>query len=235
MKKSSRFFVFLILLSVAIFLSSACAPEPPPTMIPGMAQTLAVRTLVATMGFRYVASATPTPVPATPTPENPSFVANLVFDTPTPVPSLTPIQSSYLVQTEDEACRNKAEFIQDVTIPDGTEFKPGTFFRKTWKIKNVGTCIWTPGYKLVFVFGDRMNGMSPKPLGVTVLPGETIDLSVDLVAPKNPDLYRGNWMLEDEKGEQFGTGLGKEDVFWVVIWVSKPNLGNIFGGCGGGG
>ena len=33
-----------------------------------------------------------------------------------------------------------AQFIADVTIPDGTHFTPGAAFKKTWRIRNIGTC-----------------------------------------------------------------------------------------------
>jgi hypothetical protein len=85
-----------------------------------------------------------------------------------------------------------------------------------------------------------MGGISPKPLGVQVLPGDKIDISIDLIAPKNSDVYQGNWMLQDEQGNQFGTGSGSREYFWVAIMVGKKGglggLGPIFGGgCGGGG
>ena len=35
-----------------------------------------------------------------------------------------------------------AQFVADVTIPDGTNFAPGTAFKKTWRLKNIGTNAW---------------------------------------------------------------------------------------------
>ena len=83
-----------------------------------------------------------------------------------------------------------------------------------------------------------MSGMSPKFINQTVKPGETTNLSIDLAAPKLPDIYQGNWMLQDEHGNQFGTGVAAKDFFWVSIMVGSSGFGNIFGGiggCGGGG
>lgn len=42
-----------------------------------------------------------------------------------------------------------AQFITDVTVPDGTKYEPGETFEKTWRLKNIGTCTWTISYSLV--------------------------------------------------------------------------------------
>src|SRR5512143_3278895 len=36
-----------------------------------------------------------------------------------------------------------AQFVADVTVPDGTSYAPGTTFTKTWRLKNIGSCTWT--------------------------------------------------------------------------------------------
>ena len=35
-----------------------------------------------------------------------------------------------------------AQFITDVTVPDGAKYEPGATFKKTWRLKNIGTCTW---------------------------------------------------------------------------------------------
>jgi hypothetical protein len=78
----------------------------------------------------------------------------------------------------------KAQFIGDVTIPDGWEITPDTPFTKTWRLKNTGSCSWNPEFSLVFHSGDRMEAPESQPLTAkTVPPGETVDISVDLVSP----------------------------------------------------
>jgi len=130
-----------------------------------------------------------------------------------------------------------AEFVKDVTIEDYSQVKPNEVFTKIWEVKNTGTCTWTTTYALVFTLGDRMSGISPKMLNQAVKPGETVDLSIDLVAPKQSNMYQGNWMLQDENGNQFGTGYAAKDFFWVSITVGPSGFGNIFsiGGCAKGG
>ena len=50
-----------------------------------------------------------------------------------------------------------AQFITDATVPDGTSFAPGTAFRKTWRLRNIGTCTWTTGYSLVYDSGEKFS------------------------------------------------------------------------------
>ena len=59
----------------------------------------------------------------------------------------------------------QAEFVRDVTIPDGTVMRPNQSFTKTWRYRNIGNGPWGEGVKLVFVPGtiqgyqsNRMGG-----------------------------------------------------------------------------
>ena len=47
------------------------------------------------------------------------------------------------VQPAMAATCNWAQFVADVTVPDGTSYAPSTAFKKTWRLKNIGTCIWS--------------------------------------------------------------------------------------------
>lgn len=110
---------------------------------------------------------------------------------------------------------NRASFVEDVTIPDNTNITVGKAFTKTWRLKNVGSCTWTSGYQLIFDLGDQMSGPSSQQLtNGTVAPGQTIDVSVNLIAPNSPGTYKGNWRLKDSGGEVFALSTGP---FWVQI------------------
>lgn len=148
----------------------------------------------------------------------------------TPVPPVTPAtqppSSTPAVSTAtttatvpDEDC-DKAVFVSDVTIADGTEFKPGTGFTKTWRLRNAGTCAWSTEYALVFVDGAQMGGSDTIPLPAPVPPGGEIDLSVTLTAPDDEGSHRGNWQLRNAAGTLFGIGDEADEVFWVEIVVS---------------
>jgi peptidoglycan hydrolase-like protein with peptidoglycan-binding domain len=117
---------------------------------------------------------------------------------------------------------NRASFVADVTVPDDTTFFVEKSFTKTWRLKNAGTCTWSSAYQLVFDSGERMNGPESKPLTTgTVAPGETIDVSVDLVAPALAGTYKSNWKIKDDKGEIFALSTGP---FWVQIKVKRGGI-----------
>jgi hypothetical protein len=234
----------IIIIVMVGSLLTACTSSPAATIVPGLEQTLAVRTMVALQGMTFFITPTPNATPIPPglmnTSGNLSDLRQAIFTLPptmSPIPSLTPFNTVSSLLLGEDGCANMAEFIRDVTIEDDSELKPNELFTKIWEVKNVGTCTWTPNYALVFTFGDRMSGMSPKYLNQTIKPGETINLSIDLAAPKLPDIYQGNWMLQDEHGNQFGTGVAAKDFFWVSVMVGSAGFGNIFGkaGCVGGG
>ena len=139
-----------------------------------------------------------------------------------PTASPEPTATQTPLPTEPPLPCNWASFKKDVTIPDGRYFSAGDGFEKTWRLENSGACTWTEDYALIFVDGDRMGGENTVAFDQAVLPGESIDLSVDLTAPDSPGRYRGYWGLQDEDGSFFGIGGDAEGVFWVDIRVRNP-------------
>lgn len=118
-------------------------------------------------------------------------------------------------------CNNKIRSINDISIPDGSKLAPNEIFRKTWRMKNAGTCIWDQGYTLIFSGGDAMGGKRVVNIPKTVYPGETVELSIDLQAPSIPGHYRGYYMLQDSIGYTFGYGSYANTAFWVDIYVDS--------------
>jgi len=118
------------------------------------------------------------------------------------------------------AC-DKAAFVSDVTIPDGTILAGGTAFTKTWRLQNVGTCTWTTSYKLVFAGGDFL-GVSGSAfnLPTSVAPGGTIDLSLNLTAPITSGNFISYWKLRNASGTDFGVGASGTSAFLVSININ---------------
>jgi hypothetical protein len=115
---------------------------------------------------------------------------------------------------------DKAQFVADVTVPDGTVFSPGAQFDKTWRLKNVGNCTWTTSYAMVFGTGERMGGASPVAMPVSVAPGSSVDLTVHLTAPGTAGAYRGYWKFQNAGGVAFGIGADAAKSWFVDIKVS---------------
>jgi len=133
--------------------------------------------------------------------------------------------------TSPAACTNSASLIADVTVPDGTQFAPNSGFNKTWQIKNTGTCTWDSSYKLVHAGGHLLGAVSSFfPLRDSVLPGQTVDLTVNMVSPAIANTYQSDWKLQNGQGQIFGVGRNNS-AFWVKIVVANqsPATGSISG------
>jgi len=115
---------------------------------------------------------------------------------------------------------NRANFVSDVTYPDGSDVTVNEGFVKTWRLQNNGSCTWTSGYKLIFSHGDRMNAPDEVILtGGSIAPGQTVDVSVSLTAPSNQGTYKGYFKLKASDGQVFGIGAGGTTAFWVEVEV----------------
>lgn len=153
-----------------------------------------------------------------PTQTPPPPTATAIPVTNTTVPTATAIPTSTLASYCDWM-----SFIKDVTIPDGTTLRPGETFTKVWRIKNRGTCTWTPDYTLVFNGGDQLGSTTSVRLPSYVAPGQTVDVSVAFTAPTAEGSYIGYWMLRNTSGALFGTGDKANASIYVDIRVkSQP-------------
>lgn len=141
--------------------------------------------------------------------------------TPPPVPPTDPGPSP---TPGTGGCTDRVGFVTDVSYPDETEVEAGAAFTKTWRLVNTGTCTWTSSYALVYSHGDQMGGPASVPLPGAVLPGNTVDLSVNLTAPSTPGTYQGYWILRNNSGVLFGLGASANIAFWG--WIVVPEAGS---------
>ncbi len=116
---------------------------------------------------------------------------------------------------------DKAAFLGDITIPDGTIFKPGESFEKTWRLMNNGASTWTKSFSLQFVSGERMGAAESLPLNAEVPPGGVLDVTVEFTAPEEEGEYTGYWRLKDEFGHPFGVGETGTEPIWLTIAVAR--------------
>jgi len=194
-------------------LTAACGSASTPTQEP-TPDIAAVRTSAASTvisQFTLTAAAfTPTPsLPTeTPSPEPTSTV------TVAPVAQVTNAAGTVVVLC-DKYSWDVATV--DVNIPDNTVMSPGQDFIKTWKIKNIGSCTWDAGYKLVFSYGNKELKGDPQPLSAAIGPGQEVDVSVQFKAPDLPGTYTSYWTLQNTKGVAFQGNDNK--VLYVQIVV----------------
>ncbi len=211
--------LFTLLVLIAL---SGCklAPETPPT--PTMDVTQVYETVAAKLTQAQAAvtptptqSGTPTPKPTTGTPLSPATAI-------LPSPSATPTASPGGTTSPNDCNRAAAGIPIDITIPDDTEMSPGESFIKIWKLENVGSCTWTLDYAASFFSGEQMGAPDSVPLGETVPPGQSVEISVEMVAPLIQGTYQGNWKLSSAAGILFGIGPNSDSPFWVRIVVVQP-------------
>ncbi len=153
----------------------------------------------------------PGSVPATQMPQPSITPPNTLI--PTKEPTATRLPTSTVVPIPCD----RADFVADVTIPDNTYIAPGTSFTKTWALKNSGTCTWTTAYQLVYASGEQMGGQTATVLPGNVLPGQSINLSVNMTAPTAAGAHQGYWRLQNAYGGAFGWGINGDQAFWVLI------------------
>jgi len=97
-----------------------------------------------------------------------------------------------------------AGFVSDGALPDGSHLNTNTPFTKVWTIRNMGTCTWAEDYALVYSEGELMAGKSPLSIGRELSPGDSFEISANLVAPATSGLYSSQWLLQNSAGEVFG-------------------------------
>lgn len=206
MRKNKKLLPIFALALAALACNLPTPRAASPTLGADSAFTAAAQTVVA----QLTTSVSPTPPVFAPT----------AFATLPPLPATFPPLATPVPATPTSRPCNLASFVEDISIPDGSKLVTGTAFTKTWRLKNIGSCAWTSGYALVFERGDQMNGPAAQTLTTgSVAPGETIDVSVNLVAPAAAGTYRGEWKLRDAGGVLFGLSTGP---FWVEIKALAP-------------
>jgi hypothetical protein len=207
----SILFIFILILTACNLPSNTPATEEPNAVFTAAALTVqAMSTQASPTGSLLTPFVTPTLPPPAATNTSVSF-PTLALPTSTRASSPTPV------------C-DQAQFVRDVSIPDGSIFAPNATFTKTWRLRNAGTCTWS-GYSLVFDSGDSMSGTSSSPIG-TVGPGQETDVSVNLTAPATAGSYRGHWRIRNSSGvliPVLGGTQGKS--FFVDIKVAITSSG----------
>ena len=136
-----------------------------------------------------------------------------LLPTSTPMPTITPAaveEEVVVVEATTTPCLSATAW--DLTVPDNTKYAAGAGFDKSWTFKNVGYCVWSSDFKLVYKSGDKMNGPDSKTIGAEVKSNGEVDVVLSLTAPSTAGTYRGNWMLQSANGVDIGP-------VWVQIIV----------------
>jgi hypothetical protein len=217
------FFTSVTLMLAGVVLVGCNLPNQASDATPTLDTTQAYQTVQARLTEAIARSPSPTvtsspsPIPSATATQNPAEV------TPSPttgaVSTAAPSATSSGGQSSCDAASPGSPI--DVTVPDDTVMAPEQSFSKTWRLKNAGTCTWNSDYAVVYFSGDRMGASDRVPLTGSVAPGETVDLTVDMVAPVESGTYQGNWKLRNANNQLFGIGSGEGLPFYVRIVVGS--------------
>ncbi|MCK6583297.1 MAG: hypothetical protein L6Q49_09390 [Anaerolineales bacterium] len=202
----------IIILSILMLISACSMPDTAPVEYTESTATLVVNPIFTTEPSTGLSPASTTEMTAAVT-----MTATPILTSSTTVPS-----------SGTGACVNSAEFISDVSIPDGTVFAPETAFVKTWRVKNTGTCTWDHRYSLVFADGTLLTPYDHLALPFVTAPGQTLDLSLDMTAPIYPGAYESHWKFQAPNGSRFGVGK-KDSPLWLKLIIASPDTTTISG------
>ena len=103
----------------------------------------------------------------------------------------------------DADCTNNLEFVDDLTIPDGTNVVSGSTLDKQWEVRNSGTCNWGSGYTLTLISGDDLGVTADQDL-VPARSGSKVTIRIIFIAPDESGSYTSAWQAVDKNGNLFG-------------------------------
>jgi hypothetical protein len=98
-----------------------------------------------------------------------------------------------------------AEFVDDLTIPDGTAMDMGTNFAKKWRVRNTGTVTWGDGFELVHADGQAMTANTVQKVPPAHV-GDLVDIELQLTAPNQPGTHLSRWRFRSPNRAFFGNG-----------------------------
>lgn len=226
--------LFIINPGVIRGLFSNPAANPTAALATNPPAATAVPTLPPTQASTETPAASPTVIVApsatlanTDTPDSPTLATNAPAATATPAPmqttapTLAPTVAKSPTPTAVPLNPDRAEFVTDVTAPDGTVFAPGAAFTKTWRIKNVGTTTWSTQYTLEFTVGAQMPVVQKVAFPKEVAPGDTMDISMDMIAPATVGDHTALFQFRNASGQPFGVGPRYNEAIYIKITVSE--------------
>jgi hypothetical protein len=128
-----------------------------------------------------------------------------ILSTITPIPEIyTPIPTPTITATATaEPCTDNLEFLQDVTIPDGTTISFGGTIDKQWLVKNNGTCDWGSTYHLKWIGGDPLGAAQEQAL-FPAKAGTQATLRISFTVPSVEGPYESAWQAYGPDGVAFG-------------------------------
>lgn len=142
----------------------------------------------------------------------PQFIPPRSVNTPTEIASSTqlplfPTSTTQSVPLDIQTnCSENLRYIGDITIPDGTNVKPGTAIDKQWQVENKGSCNWDYRYSLRLKSGESMGAENRQAL-YPAISGSQFILQIRFISPIEPGTYQSVWQAYNPNEQPFGDPL----------------------------
>lgn len=124
---------------------------------------------------------------------------------------------SYFEYEQPSSKMPQMSFVKDITIGEGESVTPNTKFTKTWRVQNSGDERWPVDCSLRFVAGELF-GPNDSIVVNSLMPGETADISIDMLSPSETGLHQGQWRMSTANGLFFGESI------WVILQVEEGGV-----------
>ena len=181
-----------------------------------MTNRLLPRLQLVLLSIIFFASACAPQVAPTPFRPPTESAPTQILSTTTPIPAIyTAIPTSTITATATAGpCTNNLEFVEDVTIPDGTTVSIGSTIDKQWLVNNNGTCNWDSTYRLKWFGGDPL-GAAQEQVLYPARAGTQATLRITFTAPAVEGTYESAWQAYGPDGVAFG------DPIYIKIVVGQ--------------
>jgi hypothetical protein len=138
-----------------------------------------------------------------------------ILSTTTPIPAIyTAVPTPTVTATATEIpCTNNLEFLQDITIPDGTSISVGAAIDKQWLVNNNGTCDWNSTYRLKWISGDPL-GAAQEQVLYPARASTQATIRVAFTAPTTEGTYESWWQAYGPDGIAFGDPISMKIVIF---------------------
>jgi hypothetical protein len=140
-----------------------------------------------------------TPTRPTETP-SPTFTSTVIFILPSPTFTFTPLptftSTSASLGGSGTSSDNYACSVTRVNPPNGSTFDPRDDFDVFWTVRNIGQHNWNRSdVDYIYSSGAKMHKVSGYDMEENVKVGNSIELGVDMQAPKDSGTYSTVWTM----------------------------------------
>jgi hypothetical protein len=200
--RKTTLLIWVTALAVVLACVPTLATPVVPTVDAGAVGTFIAQTVNAagTQTAAAMPSSTPspsvTPTQNTDTP-SPTITATFIFVLPTLTPIILPsLTSAPSLGGSGTSSDNFACQVTRVSPPNGSGFDPRDDFDVFWTVRNIGQRNWDrTDIDYIYLSGAKIHKVSGYDLPENVRVGNSVELGVDVQAPKDPGTYSTIWTM----------------------------------------